>query len=108
MTRPLRSDGTESRSDLLSSLLCRPERITQASALSAPMNIPGKSPAKKTPAGNLLHLAAGSDLFELIPAEAAAVVGDVVGDAVEEEVEVGCAIETVVCAADTEALVAPL
>ena len=104
MTRPFRSDSTESRSDLLSSLLRRPERITQASALNAPMNMPGNRPAKKTPAGNVLHLAAGSDLFESIPAEAVALVGDVV----EEDVEVGSMIETVVDAADTDALVAPL
>jgi hypothetical protein len=47
----------------------RPLHITQASMKNAPMNMPGKKPAKKTPTGNLLHLGSISDSEELTPGE---------------------------------------
>jgi hypothetical protein len=43
--------------------------MTQASIKNAPIKMPGKKPAKKTPMGNLLHLGATSDAVELTPAE---------------------------------------
>jgi hypothetical protein len=50
-------------------LRCRPEQITQASIRKAPMNMPGKKPARKTPTGNLLHVDWAAEDDELTPVE---------------------------------------
>ena len=50
-------------------LRCRPEQMTQASIRKAPMNMPGKKPARKTPTGNLLHVDSAAEDEEFTPVE---------------------------------------
>lgn len=89
-------------------LRCRPLQMTHASIKKAPMNMPGKKPARKTPTGNLLHVDSVCEAEELRPVvrevDVAAVLVDVavlvtvedVLDEVEDEVEVALVLPTMV------------